>query len=197
MNAGEISPQREEQQRNEDQTLENFQDHNLDREQCGMEGQTRAHNWICVIWLIDIIIDMGDACISGNGHWESGNLNGSRGIYSSFRKHGFGSQCWKFDLAKDKLTDRRYVFLSSRMKWRTGERTWRELVHGMTEGQEGESIKVELKVKTLSGAKGPGKIRTMERVLGKLTRKLPGPFQSHTGIHHTCALQNNTHMDLW
>lgn len=44
MNAGEISPQREEQQRNEDQTLENFQDHTLDREQCGMEGQTRAHN---------------------------------------------------------------------------------------------------------------------------------------------------------
>lgn len=60
-----------------------------------------------------------------------------------------------------------------------------------------ESIKVELKVKTLSAAKGPGKIRTKERVLSKWTRKLPGLFQSHTVIHHTCALQNNTHMELW
>lgn len=57
----------------------------------------------------------------------------------------------------------------------------------MTEGQGGKSIKVELQVNTLSVAKGPDKIRTMERVLDKLVQEVARTFpESHRFIPHLC-----------
>lgn len=57
-----------------------------------------------------------------------------------------------------------------------------------------ESFKVVVKIKSVKSrvAKGPYKIRTMERVSDTLTNKLPGPFHGHIGVltvYSTCVLE--------